>query len=745
MTTPNLLKYIKHTHLYEALDEVAKRDIASELMLMALEEDDVLLHEGDHGNCLCVLVKGRLGKCVIDKDGNRQHLDDLSPGAVFGEEGLFTGEAQPHTVYALEPSEVVLFPEPKFDRLVEKNPEVMTRFSELMVPVLQHIQLHEVFEALFGNLSELAFSRLASELEWLQFYHGDRVVKQGEADHSLYIIISGRLQVVTENPDGTEQIQAEAGRGETIGEMALLTGGQRSATVYAIRDTVVARLSKQSFDTMIEQYPELLNQITHLIVERFQRSMLGQGQAPKSKTLTLALVPISPNVPMTKFAKHLVTALGSFAPTLYLTEQRFDGYLNHQGAAQTSRDHPTNLAIGAWLSEQESIYTHIVYQTDSTWNNWTQRCIQNADRILCVGWATGDCEPHAIEQEVARMTSAAAVELILLHPEQTKQPQNTRRWLAPRQVEGHYHVRINNMEDLQRLARRLSGRAVGLVLGGGAARGFAHIGAIKAIQEAGLPIDLVGGTSIGAIVAAVYNLGWDHETMVEAINTFMSSTKIFDPTLPVVSFARSKKMSKTLSTEFADMYIEDMWLPFFAVSSNISRAKPVVHQQGLLWKALRSTASLPGIFTPVVENGELLVDGAMTNNLPIDVMHSLCHGGPVIAVDVSSEMDLADDYPFEDNLSGWWVLWQKLNPFTPAVKFPPLFTTLLRCFDLSSVMQKQANKALADIFVDPPVAEFGPGDFKAYQELIDVGYETAQEAIELWVDEQVKLWAEEHE
>ncbi len=422
----------------------------------------------------------------------------------------------------------------------------------------------------------------------------------------------------------------------------------------------------------------------------------------------------------------------------------FNSYPGQGKTAQISKDHPASLALETWLSEQETIYRYLVYEADPDWTPWTQRCIRNADRILILGWAEGEPKLSEIEHRMEQMAPLAPRELVLLHPKMTARPRETRQWLAGRQVQTHHHIRLNHVGDLQRLARQLTGHAVGLVLGGGVARALAHIGVIRAIREACLPVDIIGGTSLGAIVAAAYALGWDYETMVQAAKTFITPRQIFDPTLPLVSLANSHKASKTLAAQFDGVQIEDLWLPFFCISSNLTRARPEIQRQGALWKHLRASCSLPGIFTPVVEAGDLLVDGALMNNLPVDVMRDLCQNGPVIAVDVGAETDLSADYQFRASLSGWEVLWSKLNPFSPEIKVPGLFDTLRRSIELNGVHQKQANKALADLCINPPVAQFGSGEFEAYETLIEVGYQSAQAAIGTWLNKQMEIWNQKY-
>jgi len=334
-----------------------------------------------------------------------------------------------------------------------------------------------------------------------------------------------------------------------------------------------------------------------------------------------------------------------------------------------------------------------------------------------------------------QMTTLAPKELILCQPETADRPQGTITWLMRRDVIAHHHLSLSRADHLERLARRLANRSVSLVLSGGGARAFAHIGAIQAIREAGLPIDLVGGTSLGSIVAATVALGWDYETMVQAAETFFSPAKVFDYTFPAVAIASSKKMSRTLQTEFGQIQIEDLWLPYFCISSNLTRARQNIHRHGPLWRGLRASCSLPGIFTPVANDGDLLVDGAVMNNLPVDVMAKLAQGGLMIAVDVSADTDLTDNYQLSDSLSGWRVLWSKLNPFVSDIKAPSIIDTLKRATELNSVQKRRETKALVDIFINPPVTAYGLTQFEAYQTLIQAGYESAQAAIQAWQTE----------
>jgi len=732
----NLVKYITHTDLFKSLDEAAIRDIEAELEWVHLAPAETRFRQKEDGNCMYVVVTGQISVAITQPDGTTDSLDDLTPGDVFGEVGLFTGQRDVTAIYAVKESHLVELSKANFDRLARKHPHIVTRFSQRMLPRLQRIQLAHAFNKLFGAFSETALQYLEPALEWLRIYHGDVLVQQGSADHALYIVISGRLRVIVEREDGSRSTLSEVGLGECIGELALLTGEERFATVYAIRDTVVVRLTRAAFNQLVEKHPQIMQQITALVARRLQliihqlQQSVNTAIRTRKKVVTIALVPVSPNIPLTRLAKQLAAALGS---VLHLDSAGFDDHINKAGAAQTPREDPTSLILEVWLSEQETMYDHLIYEVDQDWTPWTRRSLRNADHILLLARAGESPQLGKIERRIQQMPLAVPIELVLLHAPTTDLPQGTYQWLVRRRIQAHHHLRLNNVEDLYRLVRRLTGNAIGLVLGGGVARGFAHIGVIHAIQEAGLPVDLIGGTSIGAIVAAAYALHWDYQTMIEAIQSFMSPRKFIDLTFPLVSIASSQKASQILAGQFQGIQIEDLWVPFFCVSSNLTRARQAIHQHGPLWRYLRSSSSLPGIFAPVVERGDLLVDGGVMNNLPVDIMFNLCQGGIVIASDVSTETDLAGQYQFSDNLSGWKVLWSKLNPFLSEIEAPSLFSTVMRSIEVEGVHQRQVNKSLIDLYINPPVGRFKSGDFNAYEALIEIGYRAAQTAISAWL------------
>jgi len=237
---------------------------------------------------------------------------------------------------------------------------------------------------------------------------------------------------------------------------------------------------------------------------------------------------------------------------------------------------------------------------------------------------------------------------------QAGQPSDTARWLAHSAVADHHHLRDGHPEDMARLARMVTGTGYGLVLGGGGPRGFAHLGVLRALEEAGVPIDVVGGTSIGALMGAISALGMDDaERVARAVTAFTRSGRLVSPTLPLVALSSGRRVDRLLAEHLGPAMIEDLPQRFFCVSANLTTAEEVIHERGPLWPAVRASLSLPGIFPPVYADGHLLIDGGALDNVPVEVMRARVGNGCVIAVDLSPEMEPMTAVPFGPGLSGW--------------------------------------------------------------------------------------------
>ena len=492
-----------------------------------------------------------------------------------------------------------------------------------------------------------------------------------------------------------------------------------------MRDTVLIELSYAEFEALIARHPRLLRQLTSRALERADRPV-KQANAT-GRIVTIAVVAASSGMPVGEFTTRLAAQLERLGPLLRLDSKRVDALMGQPGIASAADTSPGVERLLAWLEAREAEHRFLIYEADETPTEWTRRCVRLADRILLVADADAAPAPSSLEEDLffggPRASDAYEV-LLLLHRDSSCLPKNTRSWLSQRpHLDEHYHVRWDTEQDFGRVARVLAGEAVGVVLGGGGARGFAHIGILRALEESGVPVDFIGGTSMGAALAAQYALGASPAEM-EAINrrVWIEIRPHMRVTLPIISLVASTKARECGRMMYGEAEIEDLWIPFFCVSSDLTTARMVVHRSGPLIRAASASASLPVFAEPVVEDGRLLVDGALLNNLPADVMRSL-GAGTVIACEVSVEDDetfVSDRIP-----SPWEVLRGK-------ARFPSLGDVLMRAILLNSAARERSAIGEADLCLRPPVEGFGLMDFSRLPDLVKVGHDYAVEELSAW-------------
>lgn len=705
----------------------------------------VLMRPGDPPDAALVLLTGR----VVVTDGIASEADrvlnELGPGTVLGELALLAGGARSATVKVSANATLFRIPRDAFEQLTRDHPTLLARATELVRRRLRRSQLVAYLDGFVGQLDPGVVRELEETVEWVRLKSGETLFREGDPADAAFGVVNGRLRIVsgggTESGDADrpERVLNEVARGETVGEMALLSEDSRSATAYAIRDTDLVRFPRDLFDRLVRDHPQVMTQIARLVARRLKARSGSTWARPGASARTLAIVPARLDVDLDDFSVRLVEALTAQGSCLHLTAPTVDHLFGKSAMAQVSRDEPASLRLAQWLNEQEASHRFVIYQADREWSAWTERCARQADHVLVVANAPSSPEPGDIEHRLDGLWPehrSPRRTLILIHPESAVEPRGTARWLDARRVDRHFHLRASSSADFARLARALSGTAIGLVLGGGGARGFAHVGVIRALEEIGIPIDMVGGASMGALIAGGFAMGWNAAAIQQGCRDHCIS--VFDPTLPLVALLAGRKIRQGLAASFGDREIEDLWIPYFAVSTNLTRAESIVHERGRLATAVRCSVSLPGIMPPVHHGGDLIVDGGLLDNLPIEVMGAHSEGGRTLAVDVSPEVDLASVQGFAPELSGWRLFWQRLNPWAQPPDVPGIHSVLVRSTLVASVRARNDN--LADqrlsLYLQPAVDRWGILDFKSLDEIAQAGYCGCKEPLRTWWDRQ---------
>jgi NTE family protein/lysophospholipid hydrolase len=534
-------------------------------------------------------------------------------------------------------------------------------------------------------------------------------------------VLGGRLRAVS--TDG--RVLNEMTRGESIGEIALLTGEPRTASVVAVRDSDLVRVPRRAFDEIVTKYPAVMQTIAHIVVQRLRAKEQGGGAARTGKCI--AVLSAGAGNSTADFAMRLVKALERIGPALHLTAQRLDTLLNRPGIAAAEEGDAAGIRLTAWLDEQESQHQFLIYETDGTLSLWTRRCLRQADEILLVADAGLDPAPGIAEKTLLGTKDGitkARQNLILLHPDGSRLPSGTSSWFANRNVQRIFHVRLDREDDFGRLARCLGDAAIGLVLGGGGARGLAHIGVVHALREAGVPIDMIGGTSMGAVMASLVAMDQSWDQMLETNrDAWLRSKPHKEYSLPFISLIRSRRLDSMARKIWDEIEIEDLWISFFCVSCNLSTSTTVIHERGQLWKAIRASASIPGVFVPVLSDGNILVDGGLVNNLPGDIMRErACR--TLIVVDVGSEHEFTFKLP--EFPSPWQFLLSRILPCGERIEVAPIVDVLIRASAVSSSQKTRDVKKNADVCLRPPIDGYGVLQFESLDEIADVGYRYAK-------------------
>lgn len=725
-----ILTLFKASAVFDCLADDVLRELIGSCQGVAITKGATLFQQGDSSNAIYLVLQGSFSTHAIGKDGEPYCLGEKSVGDVIGEMEVLTGEQRCETMVANDDSQLIVLSRTSFEALVGRHAEVLQQIGQNVLRRLRRKHMMEVLPKLLGEVSTSGWQAIEENSRWVHLPGRQALFREGDDGQGIWVLMSGHLRAVAKNLRGEQEVVGDISVGEPVGEMAFFSERPQSKTVFATRDSDLLHFPAKGIELLVRDYPHAMIPICRTLVDRFER-ILGK-QLMKNQMAHVAVIPASPSVPVHEFCRELSQAMNRIAPSLHLSASYVDGALGFPGAAQMSNDEPNYIRYCAWRDEHQDEYDYVLYEAEASVSNWSERCVRQADQIIVLADATADPQPGEVEQSlVGRQDDLLHIHesLVLMHPESCEFPHGTQDWLDARSVDRHHHLRWGRQKDMDRLARFLMGRAVGVVLGSGGARGFAHVGALRALREAGIPIDYIGGSSVGALIAACQGLGWSEGQLINNIKRLFEGC--FDYTIPIVSLTTGHAGNELLQEVFDDIQIADLWLPYFAVSSNLSRAEVMVHRKGRLWRAVRASLCVPGVFPPVVHNGDLLVDGALLNSLPIGVMHRFLGGGTVVAVDVSQKVEMIENSPYGDEVSGWQVLWSRINPFSDTIDVPTLPSLMYRVGELGSIQNqlRRMRNEKADVLISPDVQDCETFDIEQAERLIEAGYRATKEAL----------------
>lgn len=597
---------------------------------------------------------------------------------------------------------------------------------------LEHLKL--CLDRLFGPFGPIlphVMRDIEGELTWMSLQSGDCLYRRGDVCSGAFILLMGRLQLAVAGDSGEERIAGSVLEGETVGETALLTGRTHSHTAYAARDCELVLLSPACFELMLQRNSKAVYNLARIVCDRV--SPAGRASAPAASLPVrgISLLPASNAVGLSSWVAEFEAACARYGSCLRIRSSDVARELQADNSMLWDENGVTRLQLTQWLCQQEERWRYLLYEGEPGWSAWNAHCVRHSDTVVVVADASQPVDLRALDRELAR--PRMRWRLVLLHPPGIDRPRGTEQWLLHCNAAAVYHVRRTHPGDLARLARILTGHAVSVVFGGGAARGFAHLGVLRALEELGIAIDMVGGSSMGATVAAMVAQGADY-TEVKQRCRQVYRHHLIDYTLPLVALVSGRRINAAIAQQTGDWQIEDFWLPFFCVATSLTRARAVVHDRGSAWRAIRSSISIPGVLPPVSRGGEILVDGGVLNNLPVDVMRELNPFGQVIAVDVSAPSGPVAVAEFSTEVSGWHLLAGRFRRRGARGGSPGIVQTIMDSLVVGSSLNRQQNleRGLANLYLNLHLEGIGILQFDAQDEAAQLGYEGAIAPLRQW-------------
>jgi NTE family protein len=567
---------------------------------------------------------------------------------------------------------------------------------------------------LFADLDPEGLEAVERELTLLILPGGAPLFRQGEPADAVYVVASGCLGVFRhqDEVDASEPLLiAEVPPGNLVGEMSLLSHGKRTRSVAALRDSEVWRLAQSSFNALTKHHPEVLPALMRSVVARNAVDTGKRRRQPR----TFAILPAGPNVPSARFAVMLADALG-----------RIGNRVQMLGPDSVDEE-------PEWFARCEMESSFVLYRADATQTPWTELCLRQADCLIAVRSAEHD-GPTTLPFDVETAQSGAVFhrrrELVLLHEGHDPSPGSTAPLLAGGLYGHHHHVRLDIHADIDRLARLLTGHAVGVVMAGGGARAFTHIGVVKALRQSGVPIDLVGGTSMGAIVAAGVASRWNDDELNERFRrAFVDANPLNDYTVPLISLFSGRRVTRLLRAAFGEKDIEDLVLSFYCMTANLTTSDADIHTVGRLWRWLRASVAIPGVMPPFNEAGEVHVDGGVIDNFPVRAMRRLGRG-ITIGVDIDTGGALAAGADVMEPWSAWQFFRRLIWRRNETLPIPSIVAILLRSALVASTARAAQDRAAADLLIVPPMNHIDLLDWTSFDAAIELGYRTTMETLD---------------
>lgn len=544
----SLKQIINATDLFLNLAPEAKEHLARAFRKASVRKNKVVIQQGEPGDALYLVAQGSFS-VFVTADGKKKKIGEIKPGSCFGEGALVTSELRNATVVCDQPGIVYRINREDFSRALKGHPDELKAFVRLIGrrsralhrsvfrPEPRRIEELISSVTLFRDVGAKLIAELEPQMEWILLPGRETLMRQGDAADGMYVVANGSLVYEVRNHEDRIVSTGHVSKGDIIGEMALLTGDPRTATVIATLSCEIVKISTAAFESVFSRHPPSILAITKLIADRFTSDRMGKRTVKQARSI-ITLFPLQRELSVRDFASKLRSALKKFGRTTIVESRDFKKGLGNREYAISD--------LLELLYNLQDKNAFLIFCPDFADKIWTETILQHTNRILLLSYSQ---KAQSLTSEEIRYpgdseeTHGPLRELVLLYGDPGIKPTNTTALTKIRKTDGVRHIRTYGNHGLESLARFITGRSVGLALGGGGAKGLAHIGLLKAMHEENIPIDRIGGTSAGALMASIYAMGYDAPEMERIAKALMSEKKTLnDYTIPGVSLIRGKKV-----------------------------------------------------------------------------------------------------------------------------------------------------------------------------------------------------------
>ncbi|KOG97294.1 lysophospholipase [Saccharomyces eubayanus] len=687
-----------------------------------LRASETLFSQGDSANGIYVVLNGRLRQLQQQllsnsdtKSGEAETqniiLGELAQGESFGEVEVLTAMNRYSTIVSVRDSELARIPRTLFELLALEHPSIMIRVSRLVakkivgdrtVPTLTGDPL-STKQNDFSTLIPPTKASYSSSLS-----HKPQNITSGTITFRTITILPITSGLPVE-AFAMKLVQAFKQVGRTT------IGLNQRTTLTHLGRHAFDRLSKLKQSGYFAELEEMYQTVVYIsdtpVKSNWTRTCIAQGDC-----ILLLADAGSPSANIGEYEKLLLNSKTTARTELILLhpERYVEPGLTHK-----------------WLRYRPWVHSHHHIQFSLAGTT-----LMNEGKMHTLNNGALALMDKLIQTEFSRKTQQNISKLLPNSIRNTVENFSSRFMKSKRQYYTPVHRHKN---DFLRLARILSGQAIGLVLGGGGARGISHLGVIQAIEEQGIPIDVIGGTSIGSFVGGLYAKDYDLVPIYGRVKKFAGRISsiwrmLTDLTWPVTSYTTGHEFNRGIWKTFGDTRIEDFWIQYYCNSTNITDSVQEIHSFGYAWRYIRASMSLAGLLPPLEENGSMLLDGGYVDNLPVTEMRARgCQ--TIFAVDVGS-VDDRTPMEYGDSLNGFWIIFNRWNPFSSHPNIPNMAEIQVRLGYVASVNAlEKAKNTPGVVYVRPPIEDYATLDFSKFEEIYHVGVDYGRVFLQGLIDD----------